>query len=176
MNASQGANPSTLENKKKKSEPLHIVEMVFPNTTNHYGTMFGGKVLDLMDRAAFLASTRFSHQSIVTASMERIDFYVPIKSGNLIELISQVVYTGQTSMTVKVDLYSENPIKKIREHASQGYFNMVSVNEYGHPIPVPALLVTTEEEKAEWEHVRELLEFGKSRKKSKQINKNSSEV
>ena len=127
--------------------------------------MFGGKVLDLMDRAAFLASTRFSNQSMVTASMERIDFYVPVKSGNLVELIAQVVYTGRTSITVKVDLFSENPIKKTREHASQGYFNMVSVDETGRPIPVPSLSITTEEEKAEWDHVQSLIDFAKKRKK-----------
>lgn len=152
------------QSKKKKSEPLHMVEMVFPNSTNHYGTMFGGKVLDLMDRAAFLVSTRFSNQSMVTASMERIDFYAPIKSGNLVELIARVVYTGRTSITVKVDLFSENPIMKTREHASQGYFNMVSVNENGRPIPVPSLLLSTDQDKEEWEHVRTLIEFGKKRK------------
>ena len=141
-----------------------MVEMVFPDSTNHYGTMFGGKVLDLMDRAAFLVSTRFSNQSMVTASMERIDFYAPIKSGNLVELIAKVVYTGRTSITVKVDLFSENPIMKTREHASQGYFNMVSVNENGRPIPVPTLMLTTDQDKKEWEHVRTLIEFGKKRK------------
>ena len=150
--------------KKKKSEPLHMVEMVFPDSTNHYGTMFGGKVLDLMDRAAFLVSTRFSNQSMVTASMERIDFYAPIKSGNLVELIARVVYTGRTSITVKVDLFSENPILKTRERASQGYFNMVSVNENGRPIPVPSLLLSTDQDKKEWEHVRTLIEFAKKRK------------
>jgi acyl-CoA hydrolase len=142
-----------------------MVEMVFPNTTNHYGTLFGGKVLDLMDRAAFLAATRFTNQTIVTVSTEHIDFFVPVKSGNLVELVAQIVYTGKTSLTVKVDLYSENAIKKTREHASQGYFHMVAVDESGRPIPIPSLKVTTEEERAEWEHVHQLREFRKSRAK-----------
>lgn len=141
-----------------------MVEMVFPNTTNHYGTMFGGKVLDLMDRAAFLASTRYSNQSMVTASMERIDFHSPIKSGNLVELVARVVYTGRTSLTVKVDLYSENAIKKTKEHACEGYFNMVSVNQEGRPIPVPKLLIETEKEKEEAQHVLSLIEFAKKSK------------
>jgi acyl-CoA hydrolase len=147
---------------QKRNISLHMVEMVFPNTTNHYGTMFGGKVLDLMDRAAFLASTRFSNQHMVTASMERIDFFIPIKNGNLVELIADIVYTGRTSMTVKVDLFSENPVKNIREHACQGYFHMVSVNENGQPIPVPTLFIETEEEKKEWAYIQSLFEFKKN--------------
>ena len=143
----------------RKSEPLIMIEMVFPNSTNHYGTMFGGKVLDLMDRAAFLAATRFTEQSIVTASMERIDFFRPIKNGHLVELRARVVYTGRTSLTVRVDLFAENPLRGYREQASQGFFNMVSVDEHGRPIPVPSLIVETESEKAEWEHVKSLLEF-----------------
>ncbi|MEO5969604.1 MAG: acyl-CoA thioesterase [Bdellovibrionia bacterium] len=148
----------------KVSEPLRLVEMVFPNTTNHYGTMFGGKVLDLMDRAAFLSATRFSNQAIVTASTEHIDFFAPVKVGDLVELIAKVVHSGRTSLTVKVDLFSENPIKKQREHASRGYFNMVSVDENGKPIPVPALKVVTVEDQAEWDYSEQLCADHKKRK------------
>lgn len=150
----------------KKSEPLIMVEMVFPNTTNHYGTMFGGKVLDLMDRAAFLAATRFTEQAIVTASMERIDFFHPIKHGNLVELKAHVIYTGKTSLVVRVDLFSENPLKGYRERASQGYFHMVSVNETGRPNDVPQLLISTEEEKKEWSIA---LEFREARNKRRAL-------
>lgn len=140
----------------KKSIPLTMVEMVFPNTTNHYGTMFGGKVLDLMDRAAFLAATRFTEQSIVTASMERIDFLRPIKHGHVVELIAKVVFTGRTSTTIKVDLYAENPLRGYRECASSGYFHMVAIDEVGKPVEIPHLLVESNEEKQEWEYIQQL--------------------
>jgi acyl-CoA hydrolase len=136
--------------------------------TNHYGTMFGGKVADLMDRAAFLASTRFSNQAMVTASMELLDFFVAVKSGNIVELLAQVVYTGRTSITIKVDLYSEDPLRKTRAHASQGYFHLVSVDNKGKPIPVPSLIITTVEEKTEWEYARFLLVQRKNRATQKQ--------
>jgi len=31
-----------------------LVQMVFPEQTNHYGTLFGGEALALMDKAAFI--------------------------------------------------------------------------------------------------------------------------
>jgi len=153
-----------MSNPPRIAETLRIMEVVFPNTTNHYGTMFGGKVLDLMDRAAFLAATRFSNQAMVTASTEHIDFYVPVKAGYIVELVAKVVYSGRTSLTVRVDLFSENPIKKQREHASQGYFHMVSVDENGKPVPVPDLKVDTPDEKAEWDNALSLCKDQKSRR------------
>jgi len=132
------------------SRSVRMVEVVFPNTTNHYGTMFGGKVVDLMDRAAFIVASKFSNQNMVTASVEHIDFYAPIKSGSLVELNADVVYTGRTSVTVKVDLFVERPVSKTRAHASSGYFTMVSVDESGRPMRVPSLNPESEEQKKEW--------------------------
>ncbi len=37
-----------------------ILKAVFPGTTNHYDTLFGGTALQLMDEVAFIAATRFS--------------------------------------------------------------------------------------------------------------------
>lgn len=134
----------------RQAEPVRLAEMVFPNATNHYGTMFGGKVLDLMDRAAFLAASRYAQKAIVTASTERIDFHLPIKHGHLVELVAQVVYAGRTSLTVKVELFAEDPIGGSREHATSGYFHMVALSDDGHPSEVPALLLNSPEAREEW--------------------------
>jgi acyl-CoA hydrolase len=148
-----GLSSTPAARRREPAVPLRMVEMVFPEATNHYGTMFGGKVLDLMDRAAFLVATRFCHQAIVTASMERIDFLVPIRQGHLVELMARVVHTGRTSLTARVDLFSEDPVGRTREHACVGYFHMVSVDASGHPIEVPELLLASAEEQAEWQKV-----------------------
>lgn len=139
-----------------RSEPIRIVETVFPSATNHYGTMFGGKVLELMDRAAFLAASRFAQQAMVTASTERIDFHHPIKHGQMVEAIAHVVHTGRTSVTVRVSLYAEDPVRASREHATDGYFHMVAVDADGKPTPVPSLEPESLEAKAEWEFVAQM--------------------
>lgn len=61
---------------------------------------------------------------------------------------------------------AENPLRRYREQASQGYFNMVSVDEYGKPILVLQLLIETDDEETEWQHVRSLLVFRVQRKTS----------
>lgn len=134
-----------------RPEPLRIVEMVFPNSTNHYGTMFGGKVLELMDRAAFMAASRFAQQAMVTASTERIDFHRPIKHGQMVEALAHVIHTGRTSLTVRVSLVAEDLVAGLREHATDGYFHMVAVGPDGKPVPVPTFTPETADEIAEWE-------------------------
>lgn len=62
-----------LEQRKQNSE-TRIFKAVFPNTTNHYDTLFGGTAMQLMDEVAFIAATRFSRQRMVTVSSDRIDF------------------------------------------------------------------------------------------------------
>src|SRR5260370_40707241 len=85
-----------------------MVEMVFPNQTNHYGTLFGGDALRLMDMAAFVTASRHARRPVVTASSERIDFHVPVRQGQLAEVIGRVTGVGRTSLTLEVELGAED--------------------------------------------------------------------
>jgi uncharacterized protein (TIGR00369 family) len=116
-----------------------LIEMVFPNQTNHYGTLFGGQALALMDKAAFIAATRFSRRAVVTAHSESVDFHVPVRQGELVEAISRVIATGRTSMTVEVELYSEELLTGTRRLATRGRLTMVALDSHGKPAPVPPL-------------------------------------
>ena len=70
-------------------QETRIVEMVFPNQTNHHGTLFGGDALRLMDMPAFVTAPRHARHPVVTASSERIDF-VPVREGQLAEVVGRV--------------------------------------------------------------------------------------
>ena len=50
-------------------------EIVFPDHANHLGTLFGGQALAWMDKAAFVAATRFSRRTVVTVSYTHLDVY-----------------------------------------------------------------------------------------------------
>ena len=113
-----------------------IVEMVFPNQANHYGTLFGGDALRLMDMAAFVAASRHARKPVVTASSERIDFHVPVRQGQLAEVIGGVSRAGRTSMTVEVELWAEDLLTGTRELCTKGSFVLVAVDEHGRPVPI----------------------------------------
>ena len=113
-----------------------IVEMVFPNQTNHYGTLFGGDALRLMDMAAFVTASRHARRPVVTASSERIDFHVPVRQGQLAEVVGRVTGTGRTSVTVEVELWAEDLLTGVREQCTKGSFVLVAVDEQGRPTPI----------------------------------------
>lgn len=116
-----------------------LIEMVFPEQTNHYGTLFGGQALALMDKAAFVAASRWSRRMVVTASSERVDFHVPIRQGQLVELIARVIATGRTSMTVEVEVHAEDLLSGDRQLGTRGRFIMVALDSHGKPTAVPQL-------------------------------------
>ncbi|RZJ71484.1 acyl-CoA thioesterase [Flavobacterium sp.] len=117
----------TREERIAKSE-TRIFKAVFPNTTNHYDTLFGGTAMQLMDEVAFITATRFSRQRMVTVSSDRIDFKKAIPGGTIIELIGKVTYLGNTSLKVKVDIYIEQMYSEHREKAVSGDFTFVAID------------------------------------------------
>ena len=125
----------TIENRIKNSE-TRVFKAVFPNTTNHYGTLFGGTALQLMDEVSFICATRFSRKRMVTISSDKIDFDKAIPEGSIIELVAQVVKVGNTSCKIKVDIFTEKMYSEERELAVTGHFTFVAINEYKTPIPV----------------------------------------
>src|SRR5258707_1922123 len=119
--------------KIEKSE-TRIFKAVFPNTTNHYDTLFGGTAMSLMDEVAFITATRYARKKVVTVSSDKIDFTKPIPSGTLIELIGRVVTVGNSSMKVRVDLFVEQMYSEHRELAVSGVFTLVAVDEHKKPV------------------------------------------
>ena len=124
-----------LEEKIKASE-TRIFKAVFPNTTNHYDTLFGGTAMLLMDEVAFITATRFTRKRCVTVSSDRIDFKKPIPAGTIIELIGRVSKIGNTSLDVKVDIYLEQMYQEGSEKAISGSFTFVALDENKKPTKI----------------------------------------
>lgn len=113
-----------------------VFKTVFPNTTNHYDTLFGGTAMALMDEVAFMTATRFSRKRLVTVSSDKINFTVPIPAGTIIELIGRVIHIGRTSMKVGVEIYVEQMYAEVRYRAIHGEFTFVAVDEEKKPTPI----------------------------------------
>lgn len=125
----------TLEEQIQASE-TRIFKAVFPNTTNHYDTLFGGTAMLMMDEAAFITATRFSRQVMVTVSSDRIDFKKPIPAGTIVELVGKVTHVGNTSMKVNVEIYIERMYAEGRELAVNGDFTFVAIDEHKKPVQI----------------------------------------
>lgn len=113
-----------------------IFKAVFPNTTNHYDTLFGGTAMQLMDETAFITATRFGRQQMVTVSSDKIDFKKPIPAGTIVELCGEVTHIGNTSLKVRVDIFVEEMYSDRRQKAVTGEFTFVAINENKEPIKI----------------------------------------
>jgi acyl-CoA hydrolase len=114
-----------------------LFKVVFPNTTNHYDTLFGGTAMHLMDEVAFITATRFSRKKMVTISSSQIDFKEPIPADTIIELIGEVVRVGRTSIKVNVTIYQEDMYEEnTRKKSIEGLFTLVAIDENKKPTPI----------------------------------------
>ena len=126
---------SEIEILKNKSE-TRIFKAVFPNTTNHYDTLFGGTTLHMMDEASFICATRFSRKKMVTVSTDKIDFTTPIPQGSIVELVARVDKVGRSSCVVKTEVFMEDMYSDDREKVVTGYFTFVAIGEDKKPASI----------------------------------------
>lgn len=132
--------------------------MVFPQDANPLGTMFGGRVMQIMDVNSAIAAFRFCRMAAVTASSEPIDFRTPISVGDVIEVRSRVAWAGRSSMIIRSEVFSENPLTGDRRLCTIGHMNFVAIGAEGRPAPVPELVLRDADEERHWqegERVRE---------------------
>ena len=126
---------------------VEMTEIVNPEDTNPLGTIFGGRVMALIDKAAAVASMRHCRGITVTASVDRIDFISPIRLGQIVTILASVNQTFRTSMEIGIKVFSEDPRSGERRHTCTAYATFVALDERGRPAPVPPLELRTEDER-----------------------------
>ena len=119
-----------------------LIAIVFPDHTTHLGTLFGGQALAWMDKAAFVVATRYARRTVVTARSEQVDFRLPVRQGQLVELTARIVATGRSSMQVEVDLVAEDPLTGDSRLCTRGRFTMIALDSHGTPTAVAPLPVS----------------------------------
>lgn len=130
-------------------------EFALPNDANVLGTLFGGKVMALVDLAASLAAARHARCAIVTASIDRMTFLHPIHIGQLVTLKSSVNRVFRTSMEVGVKVFIEDLHTREVKHTSSAYLTFVALDKVGQKIAVTPVLPQTEAELRRYEEAGE---------------------
>lgn len=124
-----------------------MTQLIFPQDTNHHGTMFGGKVMELIDKIAAICGMRHARMQVVTASSDSLDFLAPIRLGDVIQLEAFVTRTHKSSMEVYVKVESENLYSGVRHTTVTSFLTVVALGEDGRPALVPEAYPETDEER-----------------------------
>ena len=146
----------SLSPKRPSDSATEMVQVVLPNDANPLGFILGGTVMHLIDIAGAIACHRHTRTLLVTAAVDGLQFLHPIKVGDLIILHSRVTAVWDTSLEVEVEVFSEEILTGVRRMTSRAHLTFVSIDTEGHRLPIPGLILETEEDqrKAEEANLR----------------------
>jgi acyl-CoA hydrolase len=128
-----------------------MAEIVMPNDANPLNALVGGRLMHWIDLAGAMAAHRHSRQRVVTASIDHMDFLVPVRVGDLVILRASVNRVFHTSMEVGVKVWVENYRLEEKRHVSSAYLTFVAIDEAGNRVPVPPVVPETDHEKRRYE-------------------------
>ena len=126
-----------------------------PQDANNLGHVFGGVILSMMDKTAAIAAFRHCRCSVVTASIDRVDFREPIHLGDLVVMQASVNFVGNTSMEVGVRVEAEELLTGRRRHTNSCYLTFVAVDKEGKPVQVPTVRPETPDEERRFRAAQE---------------------
>ena len=114
---------------------LKVIPM--PADTNGNGDIFGGWVMAQLDLAGSVLPARLIRGRMATVAVNEFIFKQPVRVGDLLSFFAEVTRVGNTSMTVRVEVYAES----IRTQGSyvkvtEASLTYVAIDEKGRPRPI----------------------------------------
>jgi len=132
---------------KPVSASRSVISVVaLPRDSNHYGFVYGGTVMGLVDQAAYAAAIRHARMPVVTVCVDHLTLLRSIHIGDVITVQASVNYVGRTSMEVGVCVTTERLATGEVEHVGSAYLTMVALDANSRPTPVPPLQLETAED------------------------------
>lgn len=136
--------------------------IIMPQHLNAAGRLFGGQLLSWIDMTAGIVGLRHSDSNVVTACIDNLVFKDSAYETDVVTLVGEVTYTGNTSMEIRVDSFRENKGVK-QQLINRAYLVLVALDDDGKPKQVPELLLETPEQEAEWKAAVERTRIRKGR-------------
>src|SRR6266481_4971005 len=128
-----------------------MTEIVLPNDANPLAALLGGRLMHWIDLAGAMAAHRHSRSYAVTASVDHIDFLVPVRVGDFVVLRSSVNRVFHTSMETGVKIFVENYIADTAQHVASAYLTFVAIDAQGNHLKVPAVIPETADQQRRYD-------------------------
>ena len=152
-----------LKKKKVSESRTEHVEMILFQHINGFKRLFGGQLMAWIDMVGGVTARRHAGGEVTTVAVDNLVFSEPVTVNSTIVLIGEVTFTGRTSMEVRVDTYEET-MPGERKRVNRAYLVFVAIGEDQRPVPVPGLILETEEQKREFENGEIRQQLRKSRR------------
>ena len=141
--------------KSPRESSTAMVKIMMPMDANNSGNVFGGAILRLIDEVGSVVALKHARSNVVTASVDRMDFYSPVYIGDMLRLNASINFVHRTSMEVGVRVEAENPFTGEVRHTGTSFLTYVGLDQNRKPIPLPALKLETDEDRRRWAEAQE---------------------
>ena len=126
--------PATLPADKE----LVMRVMPMPADSNMNGDIFGGWIMAQVDIAGSVLPARLSRGRVTTVAVNQFVFKQPVSIGDLLSFYATVERIGNTSITVRVEVYAErNPADVQVVKVTEANLTYVAIDRDGKPRQVP---------------------------------------
>jgi acyl-CoA thioesterase YciA len=84
-----------------------------PNDVNMHGDVFGGWIMAQVDIAGGITAARRAKGRVATVAVNQFIFKLPVFVGDVLSFYCEVERVGNTSITVKVEVFAERIPRKV---------------------------------------------------------------
>ena len=119
-----------------KQPALRVMPM--PADANQNGDIFGGWIMSQVDIAGGTVAGKLARGRVATVAVKEFLFKQPVQIGDLVSFYVELVRIGNTSITVKVEVYAERrPSNPEVVKVTEALLTYVAIDGSGRPRPVP---------------------------------------
>ncbi|MDH7569989.1 MAG: acyl-CoA thioesterase [Armatimonadota bacterium] len=133
-----------------ESSRVTLTQVMNPEHANNLGNVHGGVLMRLIDEAGAMCAARHARRPTVTVAVDSLTFLEPVHLGDLVTFSACLTYVGRTSMEVEVTVEAEEIYTGRHRVTNRAYLVYVALGEDGRPVPVPRLVVESDEERRRW--------------------------
>jgi acyl-CoA thioesterase YciA len=110
--------------------------IVMSRDLNAHGNLFGGIILSWIDEAAALyAMEKIAYTNIVTVNMDDVNFKLPGKNGDIIQIYASIEKKGRSSLIIRTVCVSINDKNRERKEIINCKVTFVCLDSEGKPFP-----------------------------------------
>lgn len=122
-----------------------VVE-VYPNDLNPHGTLFGGRVMQIVDSLAAIVAKRHSGRVCVTLGIDSVRFLNPARRGDILVCMASVNKAWHTSMEIGIKVIAEDFRTLEQKDILSAYFTFVAVDDDHKPVEINPVIPESPEQ------------------------------
>lgn len=107
--------------------------LIFHESVNDQGNLFGGNAMKWMDEVAYIAAKQFTHQRMVTVSVERVKFLLAIPLGSIVKVRAKIHSAGSVKLVINTEIWLDVKKEAGSIKAIEGRFIFAAVDNAGNP-------------------------------------------